>query len=78
MQERGYLCEPAHWRFPLCVPAWRVRASLLRSQHQELPAPVLCHLPRLAAALPLHRLPFVCHPRQERPAALQWPLQREA
>lgn len=59
VQERRHLREPARRRLPLRVPRRRVRAALLRGDRQELPAPVLRHLPRPEAALPLHRVPHV-------------------
>lgn len=66
VQERGHVREPAHRRLPLRVPPRRVRAALLRGDHQELPAPVLRHLPRPETALPLHRLPRVSASRAPR------------
>lgn len=59
VQERGHLRQPAHRRLPLRVSSRRVREALLRGDHQDLPTPVLCHLPRPEAAFPLHRLPHV-------------------
>lgn len=65
LQERGHLREPAHRGLPLRVPPRRLREALLRGDHAQLPAPVLRHLPRPAAALPLQRGAHVsvCPPR---------------
>lgn len=59
VQERRHLCQPAHRGLQVRVPPGRVRAALLRDDHQELPPSVLHHLQGAAAALPLHCVPHV-------------------
>lgn len=59
VQERRHLRQPAHRGLQVRVPPGRVRAALLRDDHQELPPSVLHHLQGAAAALPFHCLPHV-------------------
>lgn len=62
------MCGPSGGRFPVPVSWRRVREALLWDDHTQLPWPVLRHLQRPEAEIPLHPLLYVSKPSKVTPS----------